>query len=93
MVTEIDIRVKSMYKLAKACPEDQNLQEAIEVIKTLRRSQGQLVRRSEEAKIDQQRLKSEIVQLNQENLKLEEEVTSLSHNINFLQLELNSLNS
>ena len=93
MVTDIDIRVKSMYKLAKACPEDQNLQEAIEVIKTLRRSQSQSVRRREESKIEKQRLKSEIVQLSQENLKLGEEVTSLSHNINSLQSELTTLNS
>ncbi|MEA5535299.1 hypothetical protein [Crocosphaera sp. XPORK-15E] len=35
-------RVKNVYQLAKSYPNDTNLQEAVTIIKSLRRSQGAL---------------------------------------------------
>ncbi|MGB5594420.1 MAG: hypothetical protein WBM32_02910 [Crocosphaera sp.] len=92
MTTKIDNRVKSVYKLAKIHPDNEQLQEAVEVVKTLRRSQGQLAYWSEQHKIDKKELKREIVLLSKENQELEVQITLKSQNLDSLQSELTQLN-
>ncbi|MDJ0730241.1 MAG: hypothetical protein QNJ33_09660 [Crocosphaera sp.] len=92
MTTTIDTRVKSVYKLAKAYPNNEQLQEAVGVVKTLRRSQGQLVHWSEQHKIDKKKLKAEIVTLSKENQELEVQIKLKSENIEVLKYELQQIN-
>ena len=91
MTTTIDTRVKGVYKLAKAYPDNEQLQEAVEVVKTLRRSQGQSVRRREEYKLDQKKLKAEIIKVSKENQELEVQIKLKSENIEVLKSELNQI--
>ncbi len=88
MTVDIDTRVKSVYKLAKHYPNNEQLQEAVGVVKTLRRSQGQLAFWSEQHKIDKKKLKAEIVTLSRENQELEVQIKLKSENINTLNFEL-----
>ncbi len=92
MTTTIDTRVKSVYKLAKAYPDNEQLQEAVGVVKTLRRSQGQLIYWSEKHKIDKKQLKAEIITLSKENQELEVQIKLKSENIEVLKSELNQIN-
>ena len=92
MTTTIDTRVKSVYKLAKAYPHNEQLQEAVEVVKTLRRSQGQSVRRREEYKLHQKKLKAEIIKVSKENHELEVQIKLNSEDINSLKSELQQIN-
>lgn len=78
MVKDIDTRVKLVYKLAKAEPDNKNLCEAVEVIKTLRRSQGQLAYWSQQHIVDKKQLKGEIIKLGQDKIKLKEQVNLFS---------------
>ncbi|MGK7930509.1 MAG: hypothetical protein AB4041_03605, partial [Microcystaceae cyanobacterium] len=91
MTTTIDTRVKSVYKLAKNYPDNEQLQEAVEVVKTLRRSQGQLAYWSEQHKIDKKQLKAEIITLSKENQELEVQIKLKSEDIDSLKSELKQL--
>ncbi|MGK7941137.1 MAG: hypothetical protein AB4062_13495 [Crocosphaera sp.] len=92
MTTTINTRVNAVYKLAKNYPENKQLQEAVEVVKTLRRSQGQLVRRREEQKIEKKSLKAEIVKISKENQELKVEINLKYESIEALKSELTDLN-
>lgn len=88
MTVDIDTRVKSVYKLAKHYPNNEELQEAVGVVKTLRRSQGQLTYWSEQHKIDKKKLKAEIVTLSKENQELEVQIKLKIEDIDALKSEL-----
>ncbi len=92
MTTTIDTRVKSVYKLAKTYPDNEQLQEAVGIVKTLRRSQGQLAYWSEQHKIDKKQLKAEIITLSKENQELEVQIRLKSDNIEVLKSELEQIN-
>ncbi|MDJ0659589.1 MAG: hypothetical protein QNJ42_08865 [Crocosphaera sp.] len=92
MTTTIDTRVKSVYKLAKAYPDNEQLQEAVGIVKTLRRSQGQLAYWSEQHQIDKKKLKAEIITLSKENQELEVQIKLKSENIEILKSELQQIN-
>lgn len=92
MTTTIDTRVKSIYKLAKAYPDNEQLQEAVGIVKTLRRSQGQLAYWSKQHKIDKKKLKAEIITLSKENQELEVQIKLKSENIAVLKSELQQIN-
>ncbi|ACB49676.1 hypothetical protein cce_0325 [Crocosphaera subtropica ATCC 51142] len=92
MTTTIDARVKSVYKLAKTYPDNQQLQEAVGVVKTLRRSQGQLAFWSEQHKIDKKQLKAEIITLSRENQALEVQIRLKVQDIDRLKSELTQIN-
>ncbi|EAZ90877.1 DUF3450 domain-containing protein [Crocosphaera chwakensis] len=92
MTVDIDTRVKSVYKLAKAYPDNGHLQEAVGVVKTLRRSQGQLAHWSDQHKIDKKQLKAEIITLSKENQELEVQIRLKSENIVSLKSELTQIN-
>ncbi len=91
MTTPIDTRVKSVYKLAKNYPDNEQLQEAVEVVKTLRRSQGQLAYWTEQHKTDKKQLKAEIITLSKENQELEIQIKLKSEDIDSLKSELKQL--
>ena len=92
MTTTIGNRVESVYDLAKRYPDNKQLQEAVEVVKTLRRSQSQYERWSKQHKIDKKNLKAEITKVSKENQELEVQIKLKSENIEVLQSELNQIN-
>ena len=92
MTIDIDTRVKDVYKLAKTYPNNAELQEAVGIVKTLRRSRGQLVYRSEQHKIDKKKLKAEIVTLSKENQELEVQIKIKYETIELLKSELTQIN-
>lgn len=92
MTVDIDTRVKSVYKLAKSYPDNEQLQEAVGVVKTLRRSQGQLAFWSEQHKIDKKKLRAEIITLCKENQELEVQIKLKLEDINSLKSELAQIN-
>ncbi|MDJ0508830.1 MAG: hypothetical protein QNJ64_06220 [Crocosphaera sp.] len=92
MAVDIETRVKTVYELAKTYPNNEQLQEAVGVVKTLRRSQGQLNYWSEQHKIDKKQLKAEIITLSKENEELEVQIRLKSDNIEVLKSELNQIN-
>ncbi|MDJ0600129.1 MAG: hypothetical protein QNJ37_14970 [Crocosphaera sp.] len=92
MTITIDTRVKNVYKLAKHYPDNEQLIEAVEVVKTLRRSQGQLQYWSKQHKVDKKKLKAEIVTLSRENQELEIEIRLKSENIEVFKAELTQIN-
>ena len=92
MTVDIETRVKSVYKLAKTYPDNEQLQEAVEVVKTLRRSQGQLAHWSEQHKIDKKKLKAEIITLSKENQELEVQIKIKYDTIESLKSELTEIN-
>ncbi|MEA5511598.1 hypothetical protein VB715_17630 [Crocosphaera sp. UHCC 0190] len=85
-------RIKNVYKLARSYPDDPNLQESVEIIKSLRRSQGALQGWNERYRFDNTQLKGEIVYLSDENSQLQTEVNDLSLNLDSLKSELANLN-
>jgi predicted RNase H-like nuclease (RuvC/YqgF family) len=74
----IDDRVDSLYKLAKKYPDNQELQEAVSVIKSLRGSQGQYKRWNQQYRDDNNNLKDQVLEISTNNLDLQKELESLN---------------
>lgn len=77
-IEEIDHKVQGLYQLAKTNPDNLHLQEAVALIKTLRRSQGALQSWNGKYRQVNSELTSEMAQISQDNALLQGEIAQLN---------------
>lgn len=75
---EIDKRVKELYQLAEMNPDNLQLQKAVALIKTLRRSQGALQSWNGRYREVNSELASEMAQVSQDNALLKDEIAQIN---------------
>lgn len=74
MSDQIEERIQELYKLAKSNPENQEFQQAVDVIKSIKRSRGQLQRHNSNYRDNLGTLNNELKFQKQENSKLRERI-------------------
>ncbi|ACK67461.1 conserved hypothetical protein [Rippkaea orientalis PCC 8801] len=82
-----DERVQTLYQLAKKHPEDDTLQEAVTIIKSLRLSQGQYKQWNDKYRSNQKDLKEQIVTISQTNESLQLELAAINQEMEKLTHE------
>jgi chromosome segregation ATPase len=75
---ELDQRVEELYTLARQKPDDTNLQEAVDIVKTLRRSQGALKGWNGRYREENNNLNQEIQQISTELSLLNQQMQQLT---------------
>ncbi|WP_332867674.1 hypothetical protein [Pannus brasiliensis] len=92
-IMDIDERVDSLYKLARKNPDNSELQDVVEIVKFLRRSQGSLQGWNERYRQEKGDLKLQIDSLNAELESLNSEVSTLTRDRERMSAEREKLNA